>query len=307
MDLEQLSGVVFNIQRFALDDGPGIRTTVFLKGCPLHCAWCSNPESVRPEPELGLRVALCVGCRRCGGVCPRGAITHPDGLCRIDRDDCDSCMLCTEVCCSKALEQVGVRMTVGEVMDVVLRDANYYRRSGGGLTLSGGEPLLQPLFAGALFGEAKGKGIHTTLDTSGYAAWDDLRTVLSRTDLVLYDIKHPDAASHREGTGVLNDRILENLERILTWTDVRVWVRVPVIPGFNDSNETMAELCRCLEALPRPIEKVSLLPFHNLGSAKYQARGQRYAYGEVALPSAIRMAACVAQVGRHGLRVEIGR
>ena len=305
--LPSAAGLVFNIQRFALQDGPGIRTTVFLKGCPLHCWWCSNPESRRPEIELALHRARCIGCRSCQQACSRGAISFADDRCRINRQRCDACLDCVPACPSRALEIVGRWLTIAEVMDPVLRDMGYYRRSQGGLTVSGGEPLQQWRFTEGLLREARRHGIHTALDTSGHADWDALAGMLRHTDLVLFDFKHLDADRHRQGTGLENRQIFENLERILTQTKIKVWIRYPLVPTFNDTDEAVAAACRYLRGLPRPVDKISLLPFHNLASGKYQSREEQYPAEELPLPPAERLRDLRALIEGHGFLVEIAR
>ncbi|MEE9400999.1 MAG: glycyl-radical enzyme activating protein, partial [Dehalococcoidia bacterium] len=210
-DIAESRGVVFNIQRFSIHDGPGIRTTIFLKGCSLHCEWCSNPESIRLSPEIIARDIKCIRCGKCVDACSQQANTVIENTRIIHWEKCNYCMKCAEVCPSGAIESVGRHMTVVEVLDIVGRDASYYRRTGGGMTISGGEPLLQWQFALKLLQEAKKRGFHTTLDTSGYADWEVLDKLLNHTDLVLYDVKHMDSAIHREATGVPNERILDNL------------------------------------------------------------------------------------------------
>lgn len=299
-------GLVFNIQRFSINDGPGIRTTVFLKGCPLHCPWCSNPESQAHVPELLQRAALCIKCTECEVTCPEHAITVTESAAVIDRDLCRSCMDCTRVCTSRALEQTGKWMSVADVLGVVLKDKNYYRHSQGGLTLSGGEPLLQWQFAAALCKGAKEASLHTALDTSGYANWASLAAVLEHIDLVLYDIKHLDASRHLDITGISNDTILENLRRMLGETDIEVWIRVPLIPQFNASREFVKEMAAFIQSLPRPPAKISLLPFHKLGTGKYIALGRMFIYQDVPLLSPNIVEEYRRILENHGLNVEIG-
>jgi len=300
-------GVVFNIQRFSIHDGPGIRTTVFLKGCPLRCGWCSNPESARVEPEIITRDAKCIGCGKCVEACSQKAITLVQNTRTIQWEKCNYCMKCADVCPSGAIERAGEYMTVAQVMDTVARDTGFYGRTGGGMTLSGGEPLMQWQFALQLLRAAKGRGLHTALDTTGYADWQILDEILNFTDLVLYDVKHFDSARHQVATGVPNERILENLRRTLAKPGVRVWIRHAVIPGFSDSEDELEELCKVILALEPPVEKVSLLPYHKFGEPKYAATGRVYPWKGIPTVSDERIGALKTVVESHNIRVDLGR
>ena len=267
-------GTVFNIQRFSLQDGPGIRTTVFLKGCPLRCRWCSNPESQNPRPEILFRSQSCRAHRACLAACAVGAITLTNGALHLDRTACNGCMDCVKACPSGALEISGKRMSVEEVVEEACRDELFYANSGGGVTLSGGEPLAQPEFARRLLARCRERALHTALDTCGFAPWETLAGLLEHTDLVLFDVKHLDPARHLEATQVDNALILENLTRTIDSAKSRVWIRVPVIPGYNDSEEHVRELAAFLAE--HPVEKVSLLGYHEWGRSKHAALGRRY-------------------------------
>ncbi|MBU2551104.1 MAG: glycyl-radical enzyme activating protein [Proteobacteria bacterium] len=270
----RVEGMIFSIQRFSLQDGPGIRTTVFLKGCPLRCLWCSNPESQRSEPELLFRIRNCQACGTCARVCPAGAVVFEDGAPRLDRDRCDLCLECVKACPGQALEVSGRRMGLDEVVDEACRDEPFYNNSGGGVTLSGGEPLFQPEFTLGFMRQCRDRGIRTALDTCGHAPGEFLARVLEHTDLVLFDLKHLDPEAHRRGTRLDNELVLRNLYHTLDSGRVRVWVRIPVIPGFNDSEAFFEKLARALKG--RPVEKVSLLGYHEWGRTKYQALGREY-------------------------------
>jgi len=278
------SGLIFNIQRYSIHDGPGIRTTVFLKGCPLRCKWCSNPESMQPYPEIMVRDINCVKCFKCVESCPVGAITRVGDTREINRQTCSLCGECVKACPSGALALVGKYMNVAEVMDAIEKDRLFYLNSGGGVTFSGGEPLIQAEFVGEVFRLCKQRGIHTTLDTTGYSPWPVLKNVLGYTDLVLYDIKHLDPAEHEKGTGCGNELILDNLSKTIEM--VATWLRIPVIPNFNDSVLYMENVAKFIAKLPRgQIEKISILPYHNWGEQKYESLGLKYAFRETLVPS----------------------
>jgi pyruvate formate lyase activating enzyme len=260
------SGVVFNIQRCSLHDGPGIRTTVFLKGCPLSCFWCQNPESQSGDPEILLDRRKCTLCGACLQACRNRAVRLAGGELVLDRAVCRGCGRCVTACPNEARSISGKRMSVEEVLREVLRDVTFYRRSGGGVTLSGGEPLAQPRFSREVLRRCKEEGLHTALDTCGCAPWPRLKEVLEYADLVLFDVKHLDAAKHREATGRDNRSILENAKRIAKFKPLRV--RVPLIPGFNDSAETVGDIVRFAEdELGGP--PVDLLPYNRLGEIKF--------------------------------------
>jgi pyruvate formate lyase activating enzyme len=298
-------GLVFNIQRFAIHDGPGIRTTVFLKGCPLHCLWCSNPESIRPAPEIITRDAKCIGCGECAWACPNQAIRISENKRIILREECDSCLQCAKTCPARSIEGIGEYKTVKEVMDVLLKDTSYYQRSGGGVTLSGGEPLVQHQFSASLLAAAKEAGLHTALDTTGCSDWMALAELLRFTDLVLYDIKHLDDRKHREGTGVSNERILANLHKTMAESQAAVWIRIPVIPGFNDSEEAIAKILEFAASLPRMPDKISLLPFHKFGGNKYLALGKTWPCNDAPLITAQQISLFKSLIESHGLSAEI--
>ncbi len=278
---EETEGLLSNIQKFSIHDGPGIRTTVFTKGCPLKCQWCSNPESINPFPEIMTRFdQLCCHCDKCIEICPVGAIktetaVKPDKR-YLDRERCDLCMECVSACPNGALSRVGQIYDVEEVLAIVEQDRAFYETSGGGVTVSGGEPLHQLGFTRTLLMRCQQKKIHTVLDTSGYAGLKALEAVLPYCDLVLFDLKHVDPLVHRRGTGVGNQEILHNLEIIST--RVPIWIRVPLIPGFNSDPDTLETILGMVKHLKT--EKLCLMPYHDWSRPKYSSLGRPYSIGE---------------------------
>ena len=296
------TGIIFNIQRYSIHDGPGIRTTVFLKGCPLTCKWCANPESINPHPEIFFREERCDQCGNCLKACLQGAITFDENGMQIDRIKCDSCIKCEEVCQTSAISRIGKKITVEEIVTEVMRDEPFYNNSGGGVTISGGEPLYQAKFTLNLLKECKERSLHTALDTSGYTKWEALDEILNYTDLVLFDIKHLNQEMHQKGTGLGNELILRNLEKILK-KGVRVWVRIPIIPNYNNSNQHIETLASFLSE--KPIEKVSLLKYHEWGKHKYKFLGRDYPLKEPLTISDEELENLKNTMESHGLRVTI--
>ncbi|MDR1857355.1 MAG: glycyl-radical enzyme activating protein [Desulfovibrio sp.] len=281
------AGTVFNIQKYSIHDGPGIRTLVFLKGCALSCRWCSNPESQRPQPELAYNKGRCLGldkCVRCPAVCVRNALSRsPDGTLDIDRARCQGChMPCVDACPAEALIAYGKTMTVEDVLAKVEQDGAFYARSGGGMTLSGGEPLYQADFALALLREAKRRHLKTAMETSGLARREALAEAAPLLNDVLFDIKHVDSRVHEAQTGMPNDLILANFRMLAEeFADTRIRVRTPIIPGFNDDEATISAIAAFLEPYPRV--EYELLPYHRLGTQKYVFLDRSSPMGETAL------------------------
>ena len=264
-----LSALVSNIQGYSIHDGPGIRTVVFLKGCPLRCRWCANPENLHDKVQIGFLPSLCKQCGRCGKVCPRGAILPgPDR--RIHRDRCVRCAQCVEACCCGALVRYGEEMTVEAVYDQVRRDKIFYEASGGGVTVSGGEPLTHADVVAALFALCREEGIHTCVETCGCVPSSALERVLPLTDLFYFDLKLMDGEKHREYTGRDNGQILSNA-RLLAGRGVNLLFRQPLIPGVNDGEENVRATAAFLRSLGLPEPALQLLPYHRLGAAKYAA------------------------------------
>jgi glycyl-radical enzyme activating protein len=269
-----LSGMIFNIQRFSIHDGPGIRTTVFLKGCNLRCHWCHNPESQRMKKEIEFFPEKCIACGSCVAICLHGAQLLEGSQRIYQRDLCQTCRSCVEECFSGALVVSGEERPVPYVVAEIAKDAEYYKSSGGGVTFSGGEPLLQPDFLQALLQACQQQGYHCAVDTAGNVPWDRLAAILPFTDLFLYDIKAFDDATHVRYTGVGNRLILDNLRR-LAEGDKDIWVRIPLVAGCNDSPEEILAIAQLLAPLQQ-VRRVEILPYHTLGSEKYTSLGIDY-------------------------------
>ena len=280
-----LSGIIFNIQRFSIHDGPGIRTTVFLKGCTLRCFWCHNPEGMHRQPEIQFYPDRCLGDAECARVCPEKAHAFTDDRHVFQRQVCSVCGECVESCYTSALELTGRSLTVDQVMAEVLEDRVFYQRSGGGVTLSGGDPLVQHRFSGELLKRCRQEGLHTALETAANCRWSDLEGLLPFTDLVMMDIKHMDEHRHRLATGVSNRRILENARKLAERGQALIF-RTPIVPGVNDTAAevlaiagfvgeiTQAGVSNGHYAAQTPV--LELLPFHRLAAEKYTSLGLEY-------------------------------
>ena len=276
--LEWVEGIVFDVQRYSLHDGPGLRTSVFLKGCPLHCRWCSNPESQQFGPELLLFSANCLVCGTCVDACALGARTVAGEQLVWDRNLCTSCGACANVCPVQTMTQSGQRRKAGEVIVQVLRDVVFYQ-DGGGLTLTGGEPLAQPAFAEALLRLAKAEYLNTAIETAGHAPWEVFERLMPYADLWLYDVKHLDSKTHREYTGLGNELILSNLRRLAS-LGVPISLRLPLIPGLNMTGDNLQRTAALAVDLGASVRSVDLLPYHGLARAKYAALGHNHLWGD---------------------------
>lgn len=275
--------MIFNVQKFSLHDGPGIRTLVFLKGCPLHCKWCSNPESQNTFSELEVFPANCIGCGECIKACPNGAISFGEKGIQIDRKKCEKCGKCAEVCYSETLKIIGKEMTVDEVVKVIKEDEVFYFNSGGGYTFSGGEPLSQGKFCLEVLEKCKNLGYHSTIETCAYGDTELFIKLAKELDLVYCDIKHMDENIHKELTGVSNELILNNIKAIQKVAK-EVIIRTPIIPGLNDSEENIintAKFCTQLSA----VQEWELLPYHKLGEHKFISLGRKYELSNIVAPT----------------------
>ena len=276
---KKTTGWIFNIQRYSIHDGSGIRTLVFMKGCPLTCLWCSNPESQRTRPELGFLESTCVGADACGApcvsVCPEEAVALNHGRPVIDRKRCNARGQCADACLHGALKLIGRAMTVDEVLAEVEKDRPFYRRSGGGITIGGGEPLAQHRFTAELLRTAQERYLHTAVETSGFATWNHFEAVLRHVDQLYCDVKHMDPHKHRELTGQSNELILENLEKVLSIKEPDdVVIRIPLIPGCNDSAENVSASAKFVSELG--FKRIELMPYHRFGVSKYRQYGRQY-------------------------------
>ena len=304
----ELTAPVFNIQSFCIHDGPGIRTTVFLKGCPLRCVWCANPESNSARPELMTFAGKCTGCGACIKACPREAISlqERDGkmIAVTDRTKCVICGSCTARCVNDAREISGKIMTVRECIDQVAGDRLFYEGSGGGMTISGGEALSRPQFSAHLFAAAHAEGIHTCIESCSYAKRETIDYVYQHIDIALLDVKHMDSSKHREYVGVPNELILDNIRHIHNDLHVPVIVRVPTIPGYNDSVENIRATAVFAASLGKDV-RIHLLPYHKLGESKNENLGHPFSLG-IEPPSDEHMQDLKKVVEQEGVEAQIG-
>jgi pyruvate formate lyase activating enzyme len=298
------SGVIFDIKRYSIHDGPGIRTTIFFKGCPLNCWWCHNPESQAMEREQVLWLKRCIRCGACQEACEQGVISLEGDSPRTDSERCTLCGACVAACYAEAREIVGREMTVAQVMVEIERDIPFFDESGGGVTFSGGEPLAQGDFLEALLNACQESEIHTVLDTCGYAPWELLDRLRELVDLFLYDLKLMDDEKHCHYTGVSNALVIQNL-RALAERGHPIVLRVPVIPGINDDEENMQLLGAFAADLPHLVQ-VDLLPYHHSATSKYERLERSYGLNQISPPTEESMAKIAGLMRGFGLSVKIG-
>ena len=296
-------GIIFDIKKFAIDDGPGIRTTIFFKGCLLRCWWCHNPEGQLSTPELMYRRTRCDSCAECVRICPEEAISCPLKRISINRDHCNLCGKCCQVCPTGALAITGKQVSLEEVLREIDKDSIFYDESEGGVTASGGEPLLQLDFLNTLLKECKDRNIRTAVDTCGYASHDAIDKISDRVDLFLYDIKTMDEKKHVKYTGVSNRPILENLKR-LAENGSNIQVRFPIIPGINDDKENVTETAEFVASCR--IKNISLLPYHRAGIEKYKGLSRAYKLKKIQTPSDQDLNLIEEELEAFGLKVRIG-
>jgi len=297
---KNLEGIVFDIKNYAIHDGPGIRTTVFFKGCYLKCLWCANPESQNIEPDIYFDPTKCIMCMKCAEICPEDAIQNDASIIRYK---CTKCGNCAQVCYTEAKRKAGKVMTVDQVIKEITKDQIFYGDSGG-MTLSGGEPLFQKKFAIEILKKCKERGISTALDTCGHTVYYDLKLVLEYIDLVLYDLKTVDTEKHISFTGVSNKVILENLSKIDN-LNIPIWIRIPIVPGFTDSENNINKIAEFISKLQN-IEKVCLMPYHNLGIRKYELLDRRYTLSGIKPCETNKLKALKNILERTGFDINIG-
>lgn len=302
--MKQISGNVFNIQKYSIHDGYGIRTTVFLKGCPLSCKWCHNPESLSKDIQVVLYEERCTLCGRCVEACPEDALKIENDRLLIDRDKCNLCGCCEKVCLDNAIELAGKSSSVEEVMKEIEKDEVFYETSGGGVTFSGGEPFMQTEFLEELAKECKSKGYHVAIDTSGMTDYKNIKRLIKYTDLILYDLKLMDNEKHKEYIGASNKIIIENLKK-LGKEDVEIFIRLPLIRGINDSDDDIDKVIDLIKNI-KNISQVNLLEYHSMGKEKYDRLDMDYILKGDEQPGANRIMEIEEKFKMEGLKTVIG-
>jgi len=305
-DMRNTKGIVFNIQHYAIHDGPGIRTTVFVNGCPLRCIWCQNPESQSLKPQIFFHREKCTGCGKCIEVCPKKANEIVDSRSVIHRDLCIGCGSCSEICPNEARHLMGKEMTAAEVFREVEKDAIFYQGSGGGVTVSGGDPIAQPEFVTNLLRLCKEASLHTALDTCGCTTWETLKEILDYVDLVLFDFKHLSTDKHKDLTGVSNELILENAKKIYHELSIPMLARIPIIPGYNDTIENIEATGHFIAHELGNSIKVHILPYHRLGETKYERLDKSDSIILIEPPGEEHILALKRIIEFHGLEVHVG-
>ena len=299
------SGLVFDVKRFAINDGPGIRVTIFLKGCPLACRWCHNPESISPTVQKMYSREKCIGCGGCVEICPVEACKLTDTGIVTDHNLCIRCGQCASVCPAAATEMSGRYETVSDLLRVIENERPFFDQSGGGVTFSGGEPLLYPDFLIEILDACGRLRIHRTVDTCGLASTRNLLAVAKRTDLFLYDLKLVDSKRHKEWTGAGNKRILQNLQ-VLAESGATIQIRIPLIKGVNADEDNINTTAAFVAALPGPARKISLLPYHNVAEGKFAKLGHDYLPSQMSEPDDADLARVIACFSSHGLTASVG-
>jgi pyruvate formate lyase activating enzyme len=298
MHEQNKKGLIFRIEKYMISDGLGIRTNIFLKGCPLRCKWCFNPEGINGKPEILIFRKKCIHCEECIAACPKNAVQIKDGQPIINRNTCDACGKCVEACPTGALEICGKLMTVSEVIEEVRKDEIFYRKSGGGVTLTGGELCAQSRFATNLLMQCKGE-FHTAIETSGFTPWQTLKKLLEYSDQVFFDIKHMDSKKHHELTNVKNDLILANLKKASQFHH-NITVRIPLVPGHNDDFDNIIQAAIFIRSL-KNISKIEILPYVDFGKSKYEMLDRRYEIHHVKSPSSAYMSEVKNLIRTHGI------
>ena len=306
-------GLIYNIQHYSIHDGPGIRTTVFFKGCKMICPWCHNPESQNFKKQLIYNRKKCIGCKKCISICENNAINlHSQDEFPFDNEKCISCFKCAEACPSNAIQVVGKEYSQKELMDEIKKDMTFFEDSNGGVTFSGGEPLSQSEFLKEILIKCKNTGIHTAVDTSGYGPVGSFESIIPYCDLFLFDIKNINADAHFAQTGIQLQTVLENL-KLLIESEKRIWIRIPIIPALNDDMDGYRTLCQVLKDMHKSksipneiIEKICLLPFHDIGKDKYSRLGSNYTLGKINKPDPDFIASAEELFISYGFKVQIG-
>ncbi len=297
--------LIFDIKRYAINDGPGIRVVIFFKGCNLHCAWCHNPESISAKSEKMYAPAKCIKCRSCVEACPENAITLISEGIITDPDLCKLCGKCAEVCPTKAIEMSGKVMSVNEIMDIIEGERIFFDQSGGGVTFSGGEPLIHHKILIELLDECRKRQIHTAIDTAGHANTETILEVAKRTDLFLYDLKMMDSGKHRKWTSKGNDKILQNL-KIIAETGSQIIIRIPLVGGVNDTDENIEQTAKFISGLAGDKKTVHLLPYHSIAQNKYMKLGKSDDFEKLIEPDKETLAKAIAKFGEFGIMASVG-